>query len=230
MKVFEIKLKLYLLKDIPSIDALESIAGFLDNAILKSKELSDLHYVNSYKNYTFCSFYPLEKDRIHKKDSIYTVVIRTVEYKLADFFNEIAANHYNHEMKALTCEVKEIPKHFIEKVYTITPLILKDDKGYWRPHMTFDEFESRIKINLIKKYNKIMNCKLDEDFQLYNRITLLNSAPIKVKYKEIHLLGDKIELEPADNETAQKLIYMSLGTGVSELNARGYGFLNYQWR
>ena len=33
----------------------------------------------------------------------------------------------------------------------------------------------------------------------------------------------------ADNEMAQKLAYLALGTGVLEMNSRGFGFVNYRW-
>lgn len=229
MKVLEIKLKVYLLKEIPRDAAIESIAGFIDHSMLKNQRLSELHRKNCFKDYVFCSFYPLEQDGIYKRDRNYTVVIRTVDPALAKFLKEVAVNHYNHMMKGLTCEIKEVPKHYIKKVYSLTPLVMKDDRGYWRAHLTFEEFEDRLKINLIKKYNKLTESKIDENFPLYDKIILLNKAPIKIPYKKIHLLADKVELELSDHEMAQKLIYMSLGTGVGESNARGFGFLNYQW-
>ena len=48
-------------------------------------------------------------------------------------------------------------------------------------------------------------------------------------YKNIHLLGDKISIEIAQNERAQKLAYLALGTGVLENNSRGFGFMNYEY-
>ena len=47
---------------------------------------------------------------------------------------------------------------------------------------------------------------------------------------DIALLGDKVNLTAACNDMAQELLYMALGTGVGENNARGCGFLGYRFR
>jgi CRISPR-associated endoribonuclease Cas6 len=122
-----------------------------------------------------------------------------------------------------------LPKKHIEKLYSITPAIMKNEDGYWKNKIKLDEFERRLKENLIKKYNSSMNTKIDENFQLYTTIEFKNKKPISTNYKNIKLLGDKISLNIAENENAQKIAYMSLGTGVFEMNARGYGFVNYRW-
>ena len=95
--------------------------------------------------------------------------------------------------------------------------------------MTLESFEERIKVNLIKKWNVLYGEKLREDFELYTLLEFMNEGPIVMKYKNIRLLGDKIRLQIADNETAQKLAYLSLGTGLAEMNGRGAGFVNYRW-
>lgn len=68
--------------------------------------------------------------------------------------------------------------------------------------------------------------------KIFNYIQLLslkNKKPISTNYKNIKLLGDKISLNISDEFLAQELAYMSLGTGLSEMNARGYGFVNFRW-
>ena len=106
---------------------------------------------------------------------------------------------------------------------------MKNNNGYWKSKMTLDDFERRLKENLIKKYNTIINTKISEDFDLYTTIEFKNNKPIATSYKEIKLLGDKISLNIAENEMAQNLAYMSIGTGILENNGRGFGFVNYRW-
>ena len=132
-------------------------------------------------------------------------------------------------MKGLSAEMRILPHKHIQTLYTLTPVILKDEKGYWQKHMSLQDFEDRLKVNLIKKWNQAQGDKLAEDFQLYSMLEFLNEAPIPMEYKNIKLLGDKIRLQIADNETAQKVAYMALGTGLLEMNARGAGFVNYRW-
>ena len=92
------------------------------------------------------------------------------------------------------------------------------------------EFEERLKANLIRKYNFFQHKKLEGGFCLFRRMEFMNRKPVRVPQKNISLLGDKISLTAAQNETAQELLYMALGTGVGENNAEGCGFLGYRFR
>ena len=38
-----------------------------------------------------------------------------------------------------------------------------------------------------------------------------------------------LELEIAENDTAQKLAWLAVGVSLGELSARGYGMVNYQF-
>lgn len=229
MNVYEIKLKLYLLQDIKVEDTATIISALIDQALAKEEELLELHDSNCFKNYVFNSLYPLEADKLYKKDNIYTLTIRTINQKLANFFSHNLSNEYSNSMKALTSEIRIIPRKMIEKLYSITPVIVKHDHGYWRKNMSFEEYENRLKTNLIKKYNAAMNTKIEEDFQLYTSIEFLNKKPIAVKYKNIKLLGDKICLNVNTDKKVQEIAYLSLGVGFLEMNARGQGFVNYRW-
>lgn len=159
----------------------------------------------------------------------YTIRIRTVDHKLAQFFNSELVNHYNNSIKALTSTIRVLPKKTIEKIYSVTPSIVKTDKGYWKNNLPISDFERRLKENLIKKYNLLMNTKIDEDFQLYTAIEFKNKKPIAINYKGKKLLGDKLDLYISDDKISQELAYLSLGTGVLEMNSRGAGYMNFKW-
>ncbi|AGX43473.1 CRISPR-associated endoribonuclease Cas6 [Clostridium saccharobutylicum] len=229
MNVFQIKLKIFVLKDIPIEDSQGTVSAFIDSGLIKDEKLLEFHESNKFKGYCFDAPYPLEDDKIYKKDKIYTITIRTIDKNLAEFFANKLVNEFNENVKGLTSEIRILPKKHIEKLYSITPAVMKNEDGYWKNKIKLDDFERRLKENLIKKYNSTMNLKIDEDFQLYTSIEFKNKKPISTKYKNIKLLGDKISLNIAENENAQKLAYMSLGTGIFEMNARGYGYVNYRW-
>ena len=130
-------------------------------------------------------------------------------------------------MKGIICEVKIIPKKHISKIYSLTPLIIKgSENGYWRDNMSFDEFGEQIKINLVKKYKLFVEKDFEEDFLFFSLIELKNKVPIKIKYKKIHLLGDKVDIQISDHPNAQLLAYMAQATGLGTMNQRGYGFIN----
>lgn len=227
--VIQIRLKVYMLTSVPVEKVQEKLAAFIDKSFGVSDELLRMHEENRYKFYCMDMPWPLEADKVYKEGKIYTVTIRTMIPDLAMHFQTICVNNYTSYMKGLTAEVRIIPERRIDTIYTLTPVILKDDGGYWRKNLSLEVFEERLRINLIKKWNILYGQKLQEDFELYTLLEFLNEAPIVSEYKNIRLLGDKIRLRIADNETAQKLAYMALGTGILEMNSRGLGFVNYRW-
>lgn len=228
MKVWQIRIKLYMLKDIPFRYTMGEVARYIDSALSRQEELLLFHNANEYKHYCFDYPFPLETDKIYKKGNIYQLTIRTIEEKLAGFFSEVLVHSHTDGVKGLTAEIRILPKGIIGKLYSLTPVVAKTDRGYWRPHMKAEEFEERLKVNLIKKWNAFYGTKIKEDFTLYNRIEFMNEKPIPVTYKDIALLGDKITIYPDENPMAQDLAYMALGTGVLENNSRGFGFMNYR--
>lgn len=229
MKVYEISIQIFLLEEINSIDIFSKISSFIDSGMAKVPELLEFHNKNVYKNYCYNSFYPLEDDKKYKKGKIYTIQLRTIDRNLADFFCTRLVNHFDDSIKGLTSKIKIIPQRHIEKIYSITPVILKNEEGYWKGKFSLADFERRLKENLIKKHNLATGTKIDEDFQLYTNIEFKNQKPVAMNYKGIKILGDKIELSISDGKEAQDLAYMALGTGILEMNSRGAGYVNFKW-
>lgn len=229
MQIYQIRVKVYLLRNLEYDNIQTQIARFIDEAMAKDEKFLLLHQKNEFKNYCFDSLYPIEEDKLYKEGKIYTFTLRTINKELADFFTKALSNHFSNFVKGLTTEVKIIPKKLIDRIYTLTPLIIKTDMGYWKKHLSVDDFERRIKENLIKKYNKFHSTKLKEDFELYDAIEFKNKKPVSINYKNIKLLGDKISIKISDDPIAQELAYLSLGTGLGEANSRGFGFVNYKW-
>lgn len=229
MRVFQIRIKTYLLANIKYQDIQTEISKFIDEAMAKNEKFLELHQRNEFKNYCFDSFYPIEEDKIYKESKIYSFTLRTINEDLAKFLTKELENSFNNTMKGLASEIKIIPKKFIEKIYTLTPIVIKTDLGYWKGNISIDDFERRIKENLIKKYNEINETKIQEDFELYNSIEFKNKKPVSINYKNIKLLGDKISINISSEPLAQELAYLSLGTGVGEMNSRGLGYVNYRW-
>lgn len=227
--IVELHTKVYLTKDIPNKSTAYEISRLCDKSLLHDKTYSVFHRENRYKNYCFNSFYPLEDNKIYKKGKIYTIIIRNVDKNLADHFKKYLINEYTESIKVLDIEAKTIPRRHIENIYSITPIIIKSENGYWKGNLSLNDYETRIRVNLIKKYNEFHGVKLDENFELFTFTKFLNQKPVGLSYKDIELLGDKLSLTVAENETAQDLAYFSLGTGIGEMGARGFGFMNFKW-
>lgn len=229
MLVFEIRLKLLLKKDMPYHESGEKIGQILNQALCRDPEYLIFHEESrGYKFYVYDNFYPFEKSGIYKGGNVYGIRLRTVKADLAEYFLERLPGEETVCMKCVKADIKIISKKYIEKIFSLTPAVIKNyPDGYWRESFTVKQFEKRLSENLLKKYNVLTGKKMNEEFMLYNGIKFLNGKPIKTSYKGITLLGDKIELIAAQNEIAQELLYMALGTGILENNANGCGFIHF---
>ena len=229
MRVLELALKVYLKKDIPMEESQIEISKIIDQCLSKDEEFLNFHSNNQYKNYTFSSFYPIEKNKVYLAGKLYIVTIRTVEEKIATYFQKFLDNESSEIIKAITIETKIIPKKYIERIYSITPVVAKFENGYWKTNQSVETFEKRLKENLIKKYNEFTKQKINEEFDLFTFMKFDNKKPVATTYKNIRMLGDKITLNVAENNFAQDLTYFALGAGLLEMNSRGYGYINYKW-
>lgn len=227
--IYTVRIKVYIIVDTPVEEIRGAVTEFLDSGLAVDPQFAELHKQNRYKYYCYDSLYPIEKDKVYKKNQIYTLTIRTLDANLAKYFSEYVVNTYTDKLKGLTAQVRVIPKKHIDVMYTLTPAILKCESGYWKDEMTVEQYEERLKANLIKKWNEFHGEKIQEDFELFTGVEFLSKCPVASQYKGIKLLGDKIRIHVADNEMAQKLAYMALGSGVLEMNSRGFGFVNYRW-
>ena len=245
MKVYEIKLKIKLKKDIFSKEIANHITRFIDTNLSNNAEMYNYHNSKVYKEYCFDGLFPLEEDKIYKKDKEYFFRIRTINQKITNYFLDTFLSFQTIDMECLSLNAKTIEKKLIEKLYTITPILMKTDEGYWQYSMTFEDFEKRLKINCLKKYlyftQKSDNLEIDkellkrlsenksDDIDLFTNIKFINKKPITIIYKGRKLVGDKVELQIANNERAQDIAYMLLGTGLLENCTRGCGFLGFKF-
>lgn len=228
MNVYEIKLKVYLLQDIKYENSLEIVSSYLDSGLCKNEKFLSQHNKKDYKLYNFNYLYPTEKDKIYKQGSLYTLTIRTIDKEIAQYICNVICNHFDENIKALTSEIRIIPRKHIDKIYSITPILIKDTT-YWREKNNLEFFEKRLKENTLKKYKYISDNKEMELCDFYNEIKFKNHKPIATNFKNIRLLGDKIELSIETDPLSQELAYMILGIGALENNSRGNGFMNFRW-
>lgn len=229
MTITEFRLKVYLLKDIELKDALESISKLLDSCLVIEGH-DELHQMKQMKLYTFSSFYPLAVKGSYEAGGIYSIIIRTLDDKVARAFTKNLDKQYTTSLKALAIEKRVIKQKHLDEIFSLTPIIIKfRDEGYWREHHTMQAFEERLKVGLIKKYNLLHDTKIDEDFEWLNYMRMTNKKPIATNYKDIQLLGDKVSIKVADNKLAQDLAWIAIGSGLGEMSARGFGFINFRY-
>ena len=183
MLVYEYKCKILFKKNLNYEDFSEKMASFIDSVISKDDIFLKLHQSTGYKNYVFDMAYKPEKDKVYKIEKIYTVRIRTINKELVHYLYKNMRSSDSEYIHCIGGEFRVIPKKIFEKVYTLTPALIKSKEGYWEDNISRDEYEERIKVNLIKKYNDFTGEKLDENFKLYESLEFKNEKPVKFNYK-----------------------------------------------
>ncbi|MFJ5769456.1 CRISPR-associated endoribonuclease Cas6 [Psychrobacillus sp. NPDC093180] len=226
MKIFEIRLKVYLLKNVPGENSAEEISKLIDQSLFMNEQTKEMHEKREYAPYTFNSFFPIEKSNLYKEGNIYTIIIRTISEEFKNHCENYLSNCYTETLKALSVEARIFREGLIEKVYSISPALIKTDSGYWRNQLTLQDFERLLKENLYKKYKHFYQQEIDESVELYTHLQFDNRIPVAINYKGKKLLGDKVTIQVASNEVAQTLFFMALGVGILNNNARGSGYLN----
>lgn len=227
--VLEMDIKVYLSENINSNESNEYICELIDSVLAKEEKYLKMHNDIGFKKYCFNNFYPMEKDYIYKEGNIYTFKLRSVDKDLVKYIEDNMKNSYTKSIKVLSITSRVIPKKHIDKVFSITPTVIKFESGYWRSSNSIEDIENRIVKNLKKKYKQYCGVELSDNIEVFNFIKLKNKRPIPTKYKNVCLLGDKFEFKVSNNPIAQELLYLALGTGLGEMNARGFGFANYLW-
>ena len=123
MHVYSIRMKLYVMEEMRLNEVQQHLIAFLDHGLSKMEGFVEWHSDNRYKYYCFDYLYPIERDGVYKKNQVYTLTIRTVDPKLAEYLANQVVHTYTKNLKGLTSEVRILPKKIIEVLYTLTPAI-----------------------------------------------------------------------------------------------------------
>lgn len=230
MFVYEITIKIYIIRDIPIPLIYGELTKYIDGYLVQNEYFHEFHQRKSLKGYCFDLPIKIEKGmKAYKSGQIYQFRIRTVDKELLSYLLDGIADYKTDSIKGLTRMVKQIPHRPIASVYSLTPVVIKNDNGYWRDRISFEEFEQELIKSLCHQYEEYTGEKIEENIVLYNQIELKSKCAVGVQYKGITLLGDKLLMQVADNETAQKVMYFTLANGMGTMGSRGLGFLGYRF-
>lgn len=106
MTIFELKCEAYLKENIELKDSFDILSKSISGSISFNKKLDEV-VKNSIKDYCFGNFYPIEKDRIYKKDKTYKFVIRSINKELIDCLEFLLVKNINNNfLQVLNCEKK----------------------------------------------------------------------------------------------------------------------------
>ena len=222
MRCYNLKITVLLKQDLKSIETYEKISNLISYAMLKDKELKEIHEKNIFKNYVYCSLYPVQKDGIYKQNNIYSFDLRSFEFakimKLKQVMNKLENDYF----KIIQINLQTHEQIKINKLVTLTPTIITTPKGDYDIKDDMDLVKSRILANIQKKYKNIYKTGVDIDF--IKSIRKTNRQPIKIPYKNMNMLGNKFEIEIKEDPMSQHLAYLAVTIGILEKNSIGFGF------
>lgn len=230
MNIYEMLCRIYILRDIPVPLIYGELNKFIDGYLAQNEQFDEFHHRKSLKGYNFDLPIKIEKGmKVYKHDQIYQFRIRTADKELLSYLMDGLADYRTDAIKGLTRTVKQIPQKPIAIVYSLTPVVLKNDKGYWRDCMSFEDFERELTSSLCHQYEEYTGDRIAENTMLYHQLELKSKCAVGVSYKGITLLGDKLSMQVSDDENAQKVMYFALANGMGTMGARGLGFLGYRF-
>lgn len=231
MNYYELKVKVRLKNDIKIDEASYKIGSFINNSMLNNPLLKKLHEEKFYK-YVYDTFYPIERDKLYKKDKIYSFRLRSINLKL---LNKMAMAIYNHEyadIKTIDADLNMIEVKEIKELYTLKPVIITDDKGgpWLNGKSDIEDLMNKLNGNLEKKLNQLSGTEEYRDTGMFIKsIEITNRVPIKYKYKSVTLLGNKFRIRVKEDEKSQEKALMALALGLGEKGSSlGAGFCGYK--
>ncbi len=226
MKYYELTATAYLKEDIAFDHAGQEIGSILNKAMLNVPEMKELHKKNIFKNYCFGSFFPIEKDKVYKKGSVYTFKIRSLSRNFATCVKKYIKSVQDTSMTILAVEASEKSHRYVSNVYSVTPVVVTlDENKRWTKDEDFSLVFDKLITNLKKKYNSFYEADLEVNNAAISRIELMNRKPMIVNYKNVRLLGNKFKIWFNEDEVSQKLAFIAMTCGLGEKNSSaGAGF------
>ena len=222
MNCYNLKIITLLKQNLKNEETYEKISNLISYAMLKDKNLKEIHEKNTFKNYVFCSLYPVQKDGIYKQNNIYSFDLRGLEFSKIMKLKQVLTGLENDYFKIIQINLQNHEQIKINKLITLTPTIITTQKGDYDIQDNMELVKDRILANIQKKYKNIYNTEVNVDF--IKEIKKTNRQPIKIPYKNINMLGNKFEIEVKEDPMSQNLAYLALSIGILEKNSLGLGF------
>lgn len=220
----EIVVTALLKEELPYQNTQEKIGNLISYAMLRNEELKAFHKEPVYKFYSYDNLYPAEKTGIYHQNKVYVFRIRMVKVAFARKLKKCLAGLENGTFKILASELRNLPDHFINMLYTITPCIITDDGGPFKPDGDLVFLKQRLEINAAKKYRELYGEPV-ETSDFIERIEVINHKPTVTRYKNMKYLGNKLRVYIRSDSNSQKLARLVSCAGLGEKSSSlGAGF------
>ncbi len=233
MKYFELTCTAYIKRDILFRDSFEKLSKYISFSMAQTNEFKELHNSNGFKFYTFNNFSPIEKSKIYKRGNSYTFLIRSFNENLIDqLIISLRENINNPNFQVIQAQKKSVKEFFISELYSITPVIVSTEKGFfWTMEKDGDimKLYKQLHSNLERKYISLYGKKPQIKDNFIQLLEIKNRVPQTIQNhkngKSYRFFGNKFKIVPREDELSQKLAFLALGCGLGEKNSFGGGFV-----
>jgi CRISPR-associated endoribonuclease Cas6 len=220
---YEMIVAVTLEEDLKFLNSYEFIANMISRAMLNDEMLKTLHISNNFKYYTFCSFEPLERDKIYRKGRIYITRIRSLSSNFLLALKKLLPR-IDYPVEIVAMEIHKFPYRQVSQLVAVTPVIATVFDRCWTKEDGLLLLRERAHINAFKKYRDYFGDMKEPKDNFIEYIRQINNKPIKIPYKNVSLLGNKLIIGVKEDEVSQKLAFTVLGSGLLEKNAIGMGY------
>jgi len=220
---YEMTVAVILEDDLPFLNSYEFIGNMISRAMLNDGMLKALHSTNNFKFYTFCAFQPLEPDKIYRKGRIYITIIRALSSNYLLALKKLLPQ-IDYPVKIVAKEIHKFEYKPITQLITVTPVIATVFDKCWTKEDGLLLLRERAHINAFKKYRAYFGDIPEPKDNFIEYIQQTNIKPIKIPYKNVSLLGNKLVISVKDDEVSQKLAFTALGAGLLEKGSIGMGY------
>lgn len=213
--------------------------------ILDSAGYSNIHDKMPFKFLTFSNIFPPQD--MHEGDER-TLIIASPNKKLIENINQVVNDQNliepgNQQYRITSTATFRIDPEREGTMITGTPIVVrlpaercreygidpgKYDDVYWRQKHNAEAFIDAIEDNLAAKYEEYYDRTPPKrpyfsGYQLRDEV----SVPLHYADKSVTVIGTTWELEyECYDREMHRLMRLAYGTGVGELNATGFGFMN----
>lgn len=232
----------YLKRDIRYKSSFNVLSKYINFSMSKDENLKSLHGEERvFKNYSFGSFYPMEKDKTYKKGKTYSFTIRALDESFINRIDKLLRENIdNFDLQVIETSIKTINQFFITEIYSATPVIVslpkkdkKQQQRYWSIENDIFVLQKQLQDNLLKKYKSFYGEDLEPTQNFIQLFEIKNKVPqsiyftkrFKDKEQTIRLFGNKFKFIINEDGVSQKLAFVAIACGLGEKQSYGGGFV-----
>lgn len=216
---------------------------------LKGTKFNDLHSKKEFKPFCFGNLYPIKDEKI-KEGEVYKVWVSSPkEMFMISLLSDLNVNdkvnlgEYSFKLIGMNpYPSRKIDDFTLLKTETLTNICLPIDGSLKPKAITLkkdeEKFKEQLKKNIIRKYNRFSDEKVEEKYDLWNNVDIKeipkSEKAVKIYFgnkqnKNFNVIGSNYKFNLGNITDKQKKIFQLVqDVGFGERNTFGFGFINVE--